>query len=161
MSFLLLHVAAIDLRAKSILESNCILRIEKIFKKTLMGYRGNDDVPFLKFTLTSPKNVPTVRDKSPLLSRLFMPYANRSPFIRIFDQGQCHFQDLFDGPVATYESNIVFVLRFMIDTKVFGMNWIEVPAGKYKITPPEKKRSSCQLEITFRYTVRCYTFLPV
>jgi hypothetical protein len=39
----------------------------------------------------------------------------------------------------------------MIDTKVFGMNWIEVPAGKYKVTPPEKKRSSCQLEITFRY----------
>ncbi len=71
-------------------------------------------------------------------------------FLRIFDQGQCNFQNLFDGPISTYESNIVFVLRFMIDTKVVGMNWIEVPAGKYKVTPPTKKRSSCQLELTFR-----------
>ena len=52
--------------------------------------------------------------------------------------------------MTTFESNIVFVLRFMIDTKVVGMNWIEVPAGKYKITPENKKRSSCQLEISFR-----------
>ena len=32
-----------------------------------MGYRGDGDVPFLKFTLTNPKNVPTVRDKSSLV----------------------------------------------------------------------------------------------
>jgi len=70
--------------------------------------------------------------------------------LRLFD-GQCNFRELFDGPVPTFESNIVFVLRFMIDTKVVGMNWIEVPAGKYKVTSRDKKRSLCQLEITFRY----------
>ncbi|KAF5316080.1 hypothetical protein D9619_006143 [Psilocybe cf. subviscida] len=58
---------------------------------------------------------------------------------------------LFEGPVDTYESNIAFQLRFMIDTKVLGMNWIEVPAGKYKIVPQGNKRSTCQLEIDVRY----------
>ena len=28
-----------------------------------MGYRGDDGVPFLKFTLTDPKSVPKVRDE--------------------------------------------------------------------------------------------------
>uniref|UniRef100_A0A0E0F356 DNA polymerase n=1 Tax=Oryza meridionalis TaxID=40149 RepID=A0A0E0F356_9ORYZ len=31
----------------------------------------------------------------------------------------------------TYESNILFALRFMIDCNIVGGNWIEVPAGKY------------------------------
>lgn len=39
----------------------------------------------------------------------------------------------------------------MIDTKVVGMNWIEVPAGKYNIYSPSQKRSTCQLEIGMRY----------
>uniref|UniRef100_A0A0D9XPV9 DNA polymerase delta catalytic subunit n=1 Tax=Leersia perrieri TaxID=77586 RepID=A0A0D9XPV9_9ORYZ len=32
----------------------------------------------------------------------------------------------------TYESNILFALRFMIDFIIVGGNWIEVPAGKYR-----------------------------
>jgi hypothetical protein len=31
------------------------------------------------------------------------------------------------------------------------MNWIEVPAGKYKIQPDDKKQSQCQIEISMRY----------
>lgn len=38
----------------------------------------------------------------------------------------------------------------MIDTKVVGMNWIEVPAGAYTLTPENKKRSHCQIELTVR-----------
>lgn len=32
----------------------------------------------------------------------------------------------------TYESNVLFVLRFMIDCNIVGGNWIEVPAYKYQ-----------------------------
>lgn len=32
------------------------------------------------------------------------------------------------------------------------MNWIEVPAGKYKFVPEDKRRSKCQIEINMRYT---------
>lgn len=31
------------------------------------------------------------------------------------------------------------------------MNWIEVPAGKYKLVPEDERRSKCQIEINMRY----------
>ena len=31
------------------------------------------------------------------------------------------------------------------------MNWIEVPAGKYKLTQKEHKRSLCQIEFSMRW----------
>ncbi|KAJ7223715.1 hypothetical protein C8J57DRAFT_1253427 [Mycena rebaudengoi] len=56
-----------------------------------------------------------------------------------------------DAPTPTFESNIAYVLRFMIDTKVVGMNWIEIPAGKYSIVPSHQRKSVCQLEVVIRY----------
>lgn len=44
----------------------------------------------------------------------------------------------------TYESNVLFALRFMIDCNIVGGNWIEVSAGKYKKSA--KNLSYCQLE---------------
>lgn len=49
----------------------------------------------------------------------------------------------------TYESNVLFALRFMIDCNIVGGNWIEVPAGKYKKTA--KNLSYCQLEFDCLY----------
>lgn len=49
----------------------------------------------------------------------------------------------------TYESNVLFALRFMIDCNVVGGNWIEVPARKYKKT--SKSLSNCQLEFDCLY----------
>lgn len=34
--------------------------------------------------------------------------------------------------------------------KVVGMNWIEVPAGKYMINKGKAKKSQCQIELTVR-----------
>ena len=67
---------------------------------------------------------------------------------RVFEKAQCSYQELFNGVVSTFESNIVYTLRFMIDTKVVGMNWIEVPAGNYTLV--HAKRSKCQVEISVR-----------
>lgn len=49
----------------------------------------------------------------------------------------------------TYESNVLFALRFMIDCGVVGGNWIEVPAGKYKKS--SKNISYSQLEFDCLY----------
>lgn len=68
---------------------------------------------------------------------------------RVFERGQCSYQELFSAAVPTFESNIVYTLRFMIDTKVVGMNWIEVPAGNYSVV--HAKKSKCQIEISVRY----------
>ena len=68
---------------------------------------------------------------------------------RVFERAQCSYQGLFGAVVPTFESNMAYTLRFMIDTKVLGMNWIEVPAGNYTLV--HAKRSKCQIEISVRY----------
>eukprot|EP00486_Rosalina_sp_Unknown_P012192 CAMPEP_0201594458 /NCGR_PEP_ID=MMETSP0190_2-20130828/191769_1 /ASSEMBLY_ACC=CAM_ASM_000263 /TAXON_ID=37353 /ORGANISM="Rosalina sp." /LENGTH=750 /DNA_ID=CAMNT_0048054083 /DNA_START=795 /DNA_END=3044 /DNA_ORIENTATION=- len=50
----------------------------------------------------------------------------------------------------TYESNIAFILRYMIDRNIVGAGWINVIAGKYRIVPEHKKSSNCSLEIVAR-----------
>ena len=32
---------------------------------------------------------------------------------------------------TTYESNIAFVMRYMVDAGIVGANWVALPAGKY------------------------------
>jgi len=44
----------------------------------------------------------------------------------VFEQGEIQFLDMFQGPTLTFESNIQFLLRFMIDTKVFFPHTLHV-----------------------------------
>ncbi len=67
-------------------------------KENLWGYNGNQKTPFLKIVLQDPK----------MLARARI----------VFEQGEVQFLDMFQGPTLTFESNIQFLLRFMIDTKV-------------------------------------------
>lgn len=89
----------------------------------------------------------------------------------MFERAECRYQDLFSiESVPTFESNIAYTLRFMIDTKVcysadisfspfivrfqvVGMNWIEVPAGKYHVMSDNGKRSGCQIEFSMRFVL--------
>ncbi|TFK74920.1 hypothetical protein BDN72DRAFT_832633 [Pluteus cervinus] len=111
--------------------SGVVVKVEIIHRRSIMGYMGDNKVPFLTITLTEPRHVPKVRG--------------------LFEGGECKFRDLWAGPAATYESNIIFILRFMIDTKLVGMNWVEVPPGKYEVVEGSAKKSACQIEITMRY----------
>jgi DNA polymerase delta subunit 1 len=38
----------------------------------------------------------------------------------------------------------------MIDTKLVGMNWVEVPASKYTVLHGGDKWSHCQLEVMLK-----------
>jgi DNA polymerase delta subunit 1 len=49
-------------------------------------------------------------------------------------------------PSKTFESNIPFALRFMVDKKLTGMGWMRIPAGHYTVRE-HLKDSSCQVEI--------------
>jgi hypothetical protein len=33
--------------------------------------------------------------------------------------------------MLTFESNVVFVMRYMVDAKIVGANWVTLPAGTY------------------------------
>jgi len=52
---------------------------------------------------------------------------------------------------STFESNLPFVMRFMVDTKMTGMNWIELPAGKWKMRTRRDAVSRSQLECDVNY----------
>ena len=101
-------------------ESDSMVRkIERVSKKSLWGYRGDEWVPFLKLTISTATNLPKVRDEY-LFHLLSILHAESDFSIRIFERGECAFEG-FDGITATYESNMPFILRFMIDTKVRSM----------------------------------------
>lgn len=52
---------------------------------------------------------------------------------------------------ATFESNLPFVMRFMVDTKMTGVNWIELPARKWRLRTAATAISRSQLECDINY----------
>ncbi|KAI0705145.1 ribonuclease H-like domain-containing protein [Cytidiella melzeri] len=115
----------------NMMRSGSSVRTVRLQQKRMWGYRGDDLVPFIKITVADQRSLLELRD--------------------FFERGRCRFKNLFKAVgVATFESNIAYTLRFMIDTNVVGMNWIEVPKGKYTVLE-EGKKSRCQLEIQVRW----------
>ncbi|KZT51942.1 hypothetical protein CALCODRAFT_442347 [Calocera cornea HHB12733] len=110
---------------------NAVSDLSMMKKRSLWGYRGDEQNPFLKITLSKPRLLPKIRG--------------------LFDRGEVDFKGLFQGPIPTFESNISYEMRFMIDCRVVGMNWIEAPAGKYKLRTAKDRVSNCQIEFNIRW----------
>lgn len=47
------------------------------------------------------------------------------------------------GGATTYESNIPFALRFMIDKDIGGMSWVSLASKSFKLRKSSEKISSC------------------
>jgi DNA polymerase delta subunit 1 len=106
-----------------------VKRIEMVQKRSIMYYQQQKSQTFLKITVALPTMVASCRG---ILDR----------GLQIDGLGMKSFQ--------TYESNILFVLRFMVDCDIVGGNWIEVPTGKYKKNA--RTLSYCQLEFHCLYS---------
>ena len=106
-----------------------IEKIEIDIKENIMNYTGEAPRPFFKIFTNVPKSVASVR--------------------ALIEKGVI---DKFTGSVQTYESNIPFALRFMIDRGMVGMCWLEVPANSYTLKTGREKKSHCQLEFDVQYT---------
>jgi DNA polymerase delta subunit 1 len=73
--------------------------IEIINKRSLWGYKGDAVSPFIKLTIGDVKSYPKVRGA--------------------FERGEVIFRQFFDGAASmTFESNIAYTMRFMIDHQV-------------------------------------------
>ncbi|KAJ9113714.1 DNA-directed DNA polymerase delta [Naganishia adeliensis] len=107
--------------------SAAVLHTALVKKKNLWGYRGDDDVVFIKITCPDQKAIPKVKGA--------------------FERGQVDWEGFAGKEILTFESNIQYTLRFMVDTRIVGMNWIEIAAGEYTIRNDRNKVSNCQLEI--------------
>ncbi len=89
-----------------------------------MHYSFGKKSNFLKIVTNSPKHVSALR--------------------RVYEEG-FKLKDNLYVKETTYESNIPYALRFMIDRDISGMSWVEVPAGKYELRMKEHM-STCQIE---------------
>lgn len=109
--------------------SEAVLVVDIVKGKSLVEYMGEDDSTFAKITVAQPRFIATA--KNILLSKIiYEPLKNHS--FKIF------------------ESNVDYELRFMIDLKIMGCCWMEMPAGKWYIRNSDSDfpvTSRCQIEI--------------
>ncbi|MCI03934.1 DNA polymerase delta catalytic subunit, partial [Trifolium medium] len=102
---------------------NLVIDVQMVQRRSIMYYQQLESQPFLKIIVALPTMVASCRG--------------------ILDRG-IQLDGLGMKSFMTYESNVLFALRFMIDCNIVGGNWIEIPVGKYKKTT--KNLSYCQLE---------------
>lgn len=128
-----------DMRSNKDGVMQAVLAVEFEMKESIYGFHGNRKIPFLRITMALPKLV--------------------APAKRILETG-FKFAGFPERGYSTYESNIDYEVRFMVDTEVVGCNWIELPAGKYKVRSPGIEGSSrsdaqpishCQIEVDIAY----------
>ena len=96
-----------DMRSNKEGIAQAVYAVELRKKCSMLGFHFNKLFSFLKITVAVPKLVPTTRR---ILNSISIP-----PY------GCVHYQ--------SFESNIDFEVRFMVDAGVVGCNWIECPPG--------------------------------
>ena len=97
---------------------------EMEYKQSIYNYREQGVKKFIKIVTVWPQHVPAARS--------------------IFAEGFSIPDVGFQGTMMTYESNIVFVMRYMVDAKIVGANWVTLPAGKYLAR--DSLSTTCQIE---------------
>ena len=94
-------------------------------RESLMYYQEGKKSVFVKITTTLPNMVATARG---ILEKqgLLVPGLHHTALT---------FQ--------TFESNVLYTLRFMVDRGVVGGNWVELPAGCYTHRAKKPRSASC------------------
>ena len=127
------HVVMKDMKSNKDNIQEAILNVEMIRKQSIHFYSGEDKQDFIKITVVLPRLIAACKR---LLEReIIIPSMN--------------FQDC-----RCFESNIDFDIRFMVETKVVGCSWIELPPGTWRKREKGKRPelvSRCQLEVDVAY----------
>ena len=95
------------------------LSVTMEMKKSIMGYSPGGPKPFLRVALATPNLVAPARG--------------------IMESGLSLGTDgMGSRAFLTYESNVLYALRFMVDKGVVGGCWVTLPKGKYCLGPNGK-----------------------
>ncbi|KAI8481510.1 DNA polymerase delta catalytic subunit [Branchiostoma belcheri] len=116
-----------DMRSNKDQVRQAVLAVEMMEKENMYGFHGNQKLSFLRITVALPRLI--------------------APAKRLLEQGfSCPGYGLHG--YQSFESNVDFEIRFMVDTEVIGCNWIELPPGKYRVRDPKSSRKSlAQMEV--------------
>lgn len=107
--------------------SSFVLGVDKeAGKQSLLGYQFGTTRDFIKVYVAVPSLIPGLK--------------------RVIDEGFL-VPGLGTLSGQTYESNVPFVLRFMIDNNISGSDWIEVPARTYSLRASQLHASRCSIEL--------------
>lgn len=118
-----------DMRSNKENLQEAVLEVSIVQAQSMYGYHGEGQFPFIKIVLALPRLIAAAKR---LLER-----------VTVYDKFD--FQDC-----RSYESNIDFDIRFMVDTSVVGCSWIELPPGAYRIRSKfalPAVESRCQIEV--------------
>jgi DNA polymerase delta subunit 1 len=109
-----------------------VRRIEFVDRRNIMYYHSAPTERFLKVTTQLPKLVASCR--------------------RILEDGTLSVPSAAPGwQCQTFESNVDFVLRFMIDRHITGCSWVTLPKGTFDLRLGKDKRTRAQLELDVNY----------
>ncbi|RKP35791.1 delta DNA polymerase [Dimargaris cristalligena] len=99
-------------------------------RESVWGYHGNVTAPFLKITIRMPKFMTMVR--------------------KAIERG-VHIPQYNTYSATCYEADLRYLLRFMVDCRVQGASWVELPAGSYRLRADGAKTGTCQIEVDIDY----------
>ncbi|KAH9257816.1 hypothetical protein BASA81_003834 [Batrachochytrium salamandrivorans] len=88
-----------------------VLAVQLVTKQSIYGYSPHARHNMLQIFVASPTLVATARG--------------------ILERGFRAAPELGERSLQTYESNVPFVLRFMVDQNIVGCNWLELRPGTY------------------------------
>src|SRR5438270_3054614 len=111
---------------KQLGHSTSVETCEIVNRRNVYGYSDGAGASFVKVTLNSPYQI----------SKL-CKIIKAGTIMGANDAG-------YECDTTTFESNLDFALRFMIDTKISGGSWIGLRAGKYSVR--SVFTSHCQIE---------------
>ncbi|XP_064816101.1 DNA polymerase delta catalytic subunit [Oncorhynchus masou masou] len=128
-----------DMRSNKDNISVTVLAVDITRKESMYGYHGKRIADFLCITMAMPRLI--------------------APAKRLLEQG-FKFGPFPIQSFSSYEANIDFEIRFMVDSDVVGCCWIELPKGKYRVreermlgeTDHPGKVSLCQYEVDVGWT---------
>jgi len=92
-------------------------------KMSIMHYREEKSA-FFKITFTSPKYIAQARA---------VLEDEGLKLVACGGIGGTNGNDIVIDSFPTFESNIVYTLRFMVDQGIGGASWVHLPAGKYRL----------------------------
>uniref|UniRef100_A0A672G6Q5 DNA polymerase delta catalytic subunit n=1 Tax=Salarias fasciatus TaxID=181472 RepID=A0A672G6Q5_SALFA len=121
-----------DMRSNKDNISTTVLAVDITRKESMYmyGYHGRKIMDFLRITMAMPRLV--------------------APAKRLLEMG-FKFGHHPSHSYQSFEANIDFEIRFMVDSDVVGCCWIELPKGKYRLRE-EKSVSLCQYEVDVAWT---------
>ncbi|KAK6520528.1 DNA polymerase delta catalytic subunit [Arthrobotrys conoides] len=119
-------------------DTDVIASTQLVMRENLYGFQGNQKSPYIKITVTDPKHIPKVR-------RFLESRESDSNYAGLWNG--------VSGGLMTFD-NIQYIMRFMVDTKMSGMSWVEVKKDRYTYVPPgfnSGRLGSSQIEVFCHY----------